>query len=93
MVAVPGRVLHGVFVGDRENFGEVNEVLDELAEQYGVTPSGIATAWITRHPAQMQVVLGTTTPSRVAEAAAGADVVLSRADWYRLFRAAGYTVP
>jgi len=88
-----GGFFTGVFVGDRESFGELNEVLDELAEHYGVTPSGIATAWIMRHPAQMQVVLGTTTPSRVAEAAAGSDVVLSRADWYRLFRAAGYTVP
>lgn len=82
-----------MFVGDRENFAELNDVLDELASTYGVTPNGIATAWITRHPAQMQVVLGTTTPSRVADAAAGADVVLSRADWYALFRAAGYTVP
>lgn len=88
-----GGFFTGVFVGDRENFAELNDVLDELAEKYDVTPNGIATAWITRHPAQMQVVLGTTTPSRVAEVAAGADVVLSRADWYALFRAAGYTVP
>lgn len=88
-----GGFFTGVFVGDRENFPELNDVLDELASTYGVTPNGIATAWITRHPAQMQVVLGTTTPSRVADAAAGADVVLSRADWYALFRAAGYTVP
>lgn len=88
-----GGFFTGVFVGDREDFAELNDVLDSLAEKYGVTPNGIATAWITRHPAQMQVVLGTTTPSRVADAAAGADVVLSRADWYALFRAAGYTVP
>ena len=88
-----GGFFTGVFVGDRENFAELNDVLDELASTYGVTANGIATAWITRHPAQMQVVLGTTTPSRVAEAAAGADVVLSRADWYALFRAAGHSVP
>ncbi len=88
-----GGFFTGVFVGDRENFAELNDVLDRLAEKYGVTPNGIATAWITRHPANIQVVLGTTTPSRVAEAAAGADIVLDRADWYALFRAAGYTVP
>jgi predicted oxidoreductase len=83
----------GVFVGDRENYGELNNVLDELAAKYGVTPTGIAVAWITRHPANLQVVLGTTKPGRVRECAAGSDVVLTREEWYRLFRAAGHTVP
>lgn len=83
----------GVFLGDREAYPELNDVIDRLADKYGVTPIGIATAWITRHPAQMQVVLGTTTPSRVAEAAAGSDLPLTRAEWYELYRAAGHTVP
>lgn len=83
----------GVFVGDRENFAELNDVLDELAAKYGVTPTGIAVAWITRHPANVQVVLGTTKPSRVEECAAGSSVPLSREEWYRLFRAAGHTLP
>lgn len=83
----------GVFLGDRENYAELNDVLDELAAAYGVTPMAIAVAWITRHPANIQVVLGTTTPSRVADSAAGADIVLSRPEWYRLFTAAGHTLP
>lgn len=52
-----------------------------------------ATAWITRHPAQMQVVLGTTTPERVAGAAQGSEIPLTRAEWYELFRASGHLVP
>jgi len=83
----------GVFLGDREAYPELNDVLDRLADKYGVTPTGIAVAWITRHPAQMQVVLGTTTPSRVTESAAGSEVPLTRAEWYELYRAAGHTVP
>ncbi|HEX3678182.1 MAG TPA: aldo/keto reductase [Galbitalea sp.] len=83
----------GVFIGDRENFGPLNDALDEIAVAHGVTPTGIAVAWITRHPANMQVVLGTTQPSRVTESAAGSDVPLSREDWYRLFTAAGHTLP
>lgn len=83
----------GVFLGDRETFAELNAVLDELAERHGVTPTGIAVAWITRHPANVQVVLGTTRGGRVRESAAGSDVRLSREEWYRLFRAAGHTVP
>ncbi|MGB3732134.1 aldo/keto reductase [Microbacterium sp.] len=82
----------GVFLGDPEH-AELNAVIDRLAAKHGVEPIGIATAWITRHPAHMQVVLGTTTPQRVTDAAAGADVELSRAEWYELFRTAGHIVP
>ena len=83
----------GVFIGDRENFGPLNDALDEIAAAHGVTPTGIAVAWITRHPANMQVVLGTTQPSRVTESAAESDIPLSREEWYRLFTAAGHTLP
>jgi len=82
----------GTFLGS-DDYPELNEVIDRLAAQYGVTPLAIATAWITRHPARMQVVLGTTNPGRVAEAAAGSDLPLTRPEWYELFRAAGYLVP
>lgn len=83
----------GVFLGDRENFAELNDAIDALAKQYGVTPTGIAVAWIVRHPANIQVVLGTTNPGRVQDSAAGSDVTLTREEWYRLFRAAGHTLP
>ena len=83
----------GVFIGDRKDFAELNDVLDELAAKYGVTPTGIAVAWITRHPANIQVVLGTTKAARVRESVAGSDVDLTREEWYRLFRAAGNKVP
>lgn len=83
----------GVFLGDRENFAELNDAIDELADAYGVTPTGIAVAWITRHPANIQVVLGTTKPDRVTEAAAGSAVPLTREEWYRLFTAAGHVLP
>ncbi|MFD2028741.1 aldo/keto reductase [Promicromonospora aerolata] len=82
----------GVFLGSPE-YPELNAVIDRLAAQYDVPAIAIATAWITRHPAQMQVVLGTTSPERVAGAALGSDVPLTRAEWYEMFRAAGYTVP
>ena len=83
----------GVFIGDRENYGELNDALDEIAAAHGVTPTGIAVAWITRHPANMQVVLGTTKPERVKESAAGSDIPLSRQEWYRLFTTAGHILP
>ncbi|MGO2140060.1 MAG: aldo/keto reductase [Leucobacter sp.] len=72
---------------------ELQAVLARIAAERGTTPTAIATAWITRHPARMRVVLGTTRVSRVEEAVAGAQIVLSRAEWYELFVAAGYEVP
>jgi len=83
---------NGPFLGNPD-YPELNTVIDRLAGQYGVEPEGIATAWITRHPAQLQVVLGTTRPGRVRAAAAGSDVVLTRPEWYELTRAAGHTIP
>lgn len=83
---------NGVFLGSPE-YPELNSVIDRLASSYGVPTLAIAAAWITRHPANMQVVLGTTTPQRVADAALGSDIALTRAEWYELFQAAGYRIP
>jgi predicted oxidoreductase len=82
----------GVFLGAPE-YAELNAVIDRLAVAYDVPAIAIATAWITRHPANMQVVLGTTNPKRVAGAAQGSDIPLTRAEWYEMFRAAGHIVP
>lgn len=82
----------GVFLG-HPDYAELNAVIDRLAGQYEVGPEAIATAWITRHPAQMQVVLGTTTPQRVTDSASGSEIPLTRPEWYELFRAAGWIVP
>ncbi|KZX20672.1 aldo/keto reductase [Rathayibacter tanaceti] len=82
----------GVFLGNPAYPG-LNAVIDRLAVQYDVPAIAVATAWITRHPAGMQVVLGTTNEQRVRDAALGSDLPLTRPEWYELFRAAGYLVP
>ena len=87
-----GGFFTGVFLGSDE-YPELNAVIDRLAAKYDVPPIAIATAWITRHPAGMQVVLGTTTPERVAGAALGSDIPLTRSEWYELFRAGDHRVP
>ena len=83
----------GPFVGDREKHPILNQKLDELAEIYGVAPIAIAAAWILRHPAKMQVISGSVSPERMRAICAGADVDLSREDWYALYRAAGFCLP
>lgn len=80
------------FLGSSE-YPELNAELDNLAREYGVAPAAIAVAWITRHPANFQVVLGSTNPSHFLEAAAGESIRLTREQWYCLYRAAGYPLP
>jgi predicted oxidoreductase len=74
------------------HYPELNAVVDRLASRYDVRAEAIATAWITRHPARMQVVLGTTNPERLTAAAQGADIVLTKSEWYEPYRAAGHLV-
>ncbi len=83
----------GVFLGDTENFPELNEVINTLAKKYEVTATAIATAWITRHPANIQVVTGTTKPGRLQEACKGSEIALTREEWYQIYKAAGNMVP
>ncbi|WEV52883.1 aldo/keto reductase [Bifidobacterium sp. ESL0704] len=82
----------GVFI-DNPKFPELNEVMQRVADAHGVTKNAIAVAWILRHPAHMQVLLGSMTPSRLTEMVAGADVELSAQEWYDLYFAAGNDLP
>lgn len=82
----------GPFVGN-DKFPELNKKLEEYAEKYNLTPSGIAIAWINRHPARMQTIIGTMTEQRIEEVTNASDLVLSRDEWYDLYMAAGNILP
>ena len=78
---------------DNENYSALNAKLAEIGEKYGLTKTGAAAAWMLRHPANMQLIAGTMNPTRLTEIARAADVVLTRAEWYEIYRAAGHTLP
>ncbi|EAC6873857.1 aldo/keto reductase family oxidoreductase [Listeria monocytogenes] len=82
----------GVFL-DNDKFPELNKVIDKIATDKGVTNSAIAVAWIQRHPASFQTVVGTMNPGRIADIAKASDVTLSREEWYEIYRAAGNQLP
>ena len=82
----------GVFIGN-EKFKEVNAVINKLSEKYNSTPNAIATAWILRHPAKMQVVIGTMNSKRVSDISKAVDINLSKEEWYEVYRAAGNELP
>lgn len=85
-------MFEGVFLGS-EKFPELNRLIDELAEKYHVGGNAIAVAWILRHPAKIQAIVGSTNPRRITDIARAADVALTREEWYALYMAAGKRLP
>lgn len=85
-------IFEGCFIGN-EKFPELNAKLDEVAAAHGTTSTTIATAWILRHPAQIQVICGSTSPEHIREACAAADIDLTREEWWDLYKAAGNDLP
>lgn len=82
----------GVFLNN-EKFPELNQILEEIATRYEVTPTTIATAWILRHPAHMQVIAGTMNEKRLEEICRASEITLSREEWYQIYLAAGHILP
>ena len=82
----------GPFIGS-DKYPALNEKLDQIARAHGITPTGLAIAWILRHPACMQPIIGSTRPERMQEIAAASDITLSREEWYELYRSSGKTLP
>lgn len=82
----------GVFL-DNPKFPILNDKIDEIAKRYDVTNTAIATAWISRHPAKIQTIVGTTSPYRIKEVAKASQIQLTREEWYGIYRAAGNQLP
>lgn len=87
---------YGTFAGtfiNNPNFPELNDLLSKLADKYQVSKNAIAVAWILKHPAKMQVLIGTMNPDHIKDSAAGSEVTLTNQEWYDLYLAAGNTLP
>jgi predicted oxidoreductase len=82
----------GVFLGS-DKYPELNAKINELAEQYKVTPEAIVIAWILRHPAKMQAIPGTTNVDRLAGILDAYNIELTRPEWYAVYCAAGNVLP
>lgn len=82
----------GVFLNN-DKFPKLNEKINELAEKYNVTNTTIATAWILRHPARIQTIVGSMNPERLKEIAMASIVNLTREEWYSIYMAAGNMLP
>ncbi len=87
---------HGWFEGpflNSDKYQKLNALIRTMAEEKGVTDTAIAVAWIMRHPAKMQTIVGTTNEQRLLDIVKAADVTLTRPEWYSLYLAAGNPLP
>lgn len=62
-------------------------VLETLAADHGVSIEAIMIAWLLRHPAKIQPIIGTMTSQRVREICEADNLDLSREEWYQIYNA------
>lgn len=74
-------------------YQKLNEVLDKLSKKYNVTKATIAIAWILRHPAKIQPIVGTTNLKHLEELCNADSVNLERSEWYDLYIAVHGMIP
>ncbi|MBQ9907741.1 MAG: aldo/keto reductase [Oscillospiraceae bacterium] len=82
----------GTFI-DNPDYPALNEALNTLADREHVSKAAVAIAWILRHPAHMQAIIGTMNPAHIRDICAACDVTLSHHDWYALYLASGKFLP
>ena len=85
-------LFEGIFI-DNDKFPELNTKLKEIADKYNVDNATIAVAWILRHPAKIQTIVGTMTPDRLTNIARASSIKLTREEWYEIYLAAGNKLP
>ncbi|MFA7343157.1 MAG: aldo/keto reductase [Terrimicrobiaceae bacterium] len=74
--------------GEEPRVARAAALVGELAREKGVSREAIVLAWILRHPARIQPVVGTMDEARIRACAGACDVSLTREEWYALFVAA-----
>lgn len=87
---------HGFFAGvflENNKYEELNRLMQDIADSRGVSKTAIAIAWILRHPAKIQPVVGTMNIVHLKEICEASDVTLTRKEWYDMYKAAGNTIP
>ncbi len=76
------------------NVKKLSRKLIEYAEEKNTSVEAIALAWLLKHPAGIQPVIGTTKPERIINSCKADDIELTREEWYTLFTIArGNPVP
>lgn len=82
----------GVFLNNPK-YKTLNDKINEIANKYSVPDSAIAIAWILRHSAHIQTVIGTTNAERLKQISKALNIKLTRKEWYEIYMSAGNILP
>jgi len=91
-----GSLCQGLYTGsDLSNASQADIntsiLVNKLAALYETSPEAIVLAWLLRHPASIQPIIGTTNAKRIAASCDAVNVGLSREHWYE--SAKGHELP
>lgn len=64
---------------------ETANLVAKMAAEFEVSKEAIVLAWLMRHPANIQPIIGTTNPSRIKACQEAVSVTLNREQWYELY--------
>lgn len=82
----------GLFM-EHPAYQNLTTTLQRYAQDKQVSFEGMVMAWILRHPAKMQPIVGSMNPQRIAQICEGVSVELMREEWYDIYRSAGNILP
>ncbi|HEM4257302.1 aldo/keto reductase [Streptococcus suis] len=82
----------GIFA-NHPDYTLLNQTIEEIAERYNVSHETIVVAWILRHPAKIQTIVGSMNPERLTKIAQASQITLTRPEWYEIYRSAGNILP
>lgn len=68
-----------------ENVKKTAQLVQRMAEAKQTSREAIVLAWLMKHPAGIQPVIGTTNPARIVASTEAEKVTLSRDEWYMLY--------
>lgn len=85
-----GPLAQGLYSGrnldnEPESVKATAKLVQKLASQYNTTCEAIVLAWLMRHPAHIQPVIGTVNPERIRACKDATSITLTREEWYSLY--------
>lgn len=90
-----GYTYSGAFTTDaaKKKYFALNFMLEGLAQKYNTTVESVALAWILKHPAKMQAVIGTTLDKRLMLYKDSCEIPLTEYEWYKIYESSGHPIP
>ncbi len=76
----------GAFGNNNDEFSKnLSSVISEIAESKNISNEAVVAAWLLKHPAKIQPVIGTRRPEKIKAICQADSIELTRYEWYKLF--------